>query len=302
MAAVLIGINVTEDITLLYGIGAMKAGTTWLYDFLSKHPDCHFSGIKEIHYFDVLFRESESAHLHRRIKSLNKLASVIRPKLDSDFNKSVNHLLQTTELLSLYASPAHDHSRYIQFLLKGHNGQKIVGDITPSYACLNQKHFLEMDSVSSNSLFIFIMRDPVQRLWSAVRMHANEVSSDKDAFDKRCIQIASDWLRAIELNKTQKELERSDYKKTIQSLEMAIPTNKILYMFYEDMFKAESINRLCDFLNIKRYPADFYGVSNQGNKSKMPPDIMKKMRAILLEQYNFISDKFGDEVPLSWRE
>ena len=36
---------------LFLSVGAMKAGTTWLYDVMSRHPEVHFSHEKEIHYF-----------------------------------------------------------------------------------------------------------------------------------------------------------------------------------------------------------------------------------------------------------
>jgi hypothetical protein len=37
------------------GIGAQKAGSTWLYRNLSKHPEVQMSSRKEIHYFDSHF-------------------------------------------------------------------------------------------------------------------------------------------------------------------------------------------------------------------------------------------------------
>jgi hypothetical protein len=33
-------------------IGAEKAGTTWLYDRLKRHPDIFMPEVKEIHYFN----------------------------------------------------------------------------------------------------------------------------------------------------------------------------------------------------------------------------------------------------------
>ena len=36
---------------LFLSIGAMKAGTTWLYAVLDRHPELHFAMEKEIHYF-----------------------------------------------------------------------------------------------------------------------------------------------------------------------------------------------------------------------------------------------------------
>lgn len=36
---------------LFLSVGAMKAGTTWVYDKLQCHPQIHFSREKEIYYF-----------------------------------------------------------------------------------------------------------------------------------------------------------------------------------------------------------------------------------------------------------
>ena len=42
----------TTDKTVLFGIGAQKAGTSWLHSVLSSHPECHLP-VKEVHYFDT---------------------------------------------------------------------------------------------------------------------------------------------------------------------------------------------------------------------------------------------------------
>lgn len=43
------------------GIGAQKAGTTWLYENLRRHPDIYLPTPKEIHFFDW--------HFHRTLRS-----------------------------------------------------------------------------------------------------------------------------------------------------------------------------------------------------------------------------------------
>lgn len=46
------------------GIGAQKAGTTWLYTQLSQHPDIHFPLGKEVHYWNKKFpRQSVAGYL-----------------------------------------------------------------------------------------------------------------------------------------------------------------------------------------------------------------------------------------------
>ena len=38
---------------VLYCIGAQKAGTTWLGDYVAAHPDCYLPVMKECHFFEV---------------------------------------------------------------------------------------------------------------------------------------------------------------------------------------------------------------------------------------------------------
>jgi len=37
------------------GIGAQKAGTTWLYENLKQHPDLYFPPMKEVHFWDLFY-------------------------------------------------------------------------------------------------------------------------------------------------------------------------------------------------------------------------------------------------------
>ena len=46
-----------EGATLLLGIGAQKAGTSWLHAYLRGHPACSTGPMKELHYFDSLKTE-----------------------------------------------------------------------------------------------------------------------------------------------------------------------------------------------------------------------------------------------------
>jgi hypothetical protein len=41
------------DLPSFYCIGAQKAGTTWLFEMLKKHPEIHLPQYKEVHYWDL---------------------------------------------------------------------------------------------------------------------------------------------------------------------------------------------------------------------------------------------------------
>ena len=60
---------------LFLSVGAMKAGTTWLYDQLKEHPQVYFTPEKEIHYFEQVTGNSNPlSHQKRREKMIQVIA------------------------------------------------------------------------------------------------------------------------------------------------------------------------------------------------------------------------------------
>jgi hypothetical protein len=54
---------------LFLSVGAMKAGTTWLYEQLRDHPEIYFTPEKEIHYFaNAIGIENQLNHRNRILK------------------------------------------------------------------------------------------------------------------------------------------------------------------------------------------------------------------------------------------
>ena len=51
----------TSDATFLLGVGAQKAGTSWLHDQLDRRKDADFGFLKEYHVFDALELEHFSS-------------------------------------------------------------------------------------------------------------------------------------------------------------------------------------------------------------------------------------------------
>jgi hypothetical protein len=63
------------DPVILYGMGATKAGTSWLYRHLHDHPEVAMRAIKEAHYWDTFNEPRRSDQLHafgNRLKELQK--------------------------------------------------------------------------------------------------------------------------------------------------------------------------------------------------------------------------------------
>ncbi|KIN75502.1 sulfotransferase [Sulfitobacter guttiformis] len=285
--------------TLAYGIGAQKAGTSWLYEQLAKSAQCHTGATKELHYFDAMYVKSESTHLQTRLEQLNRAVKTITPGMDPENKKRLATIELLTERLSIHATTPDSHGPYADYLKKGYKGQKIICDFTPSYCTLDADGFAQMKSVGP-AKFIFIMRDPVKRLWSQIRMSISASSPRlTDAqYDAACLERAREMCADRDLS----TILRADYMRTIEALEAAIPADSIHYVFYENLFTQAAVDGVCKFLGIDPLKVEGKTRVNLGRTSVLPEDMAQQMAQGLAPQYAAVRARFGKDVPDSWRK
>src|SRR3984957_14893909 len=194
-----------------FGLGAMRAGTTWLSDLLRSYPDCAMTPFKEIHFFDIRYgRYGGFRHYRFKAKRLETLSRIVSKRVANALTKSLDEELEedpngasrpagteltndihaaawTDELRSKFFDHAQlddslrriseivdylfllDNKSYAEYLKRYAVGAKAFGEITPTYGLLPTSGGAEIDSLFPGVQFIFIMRDPVARLWSHVR-------------------------------------------------------------------------------------------------------------------------------------
>jgi hypothetical protein len=287
---------------MFFCIGAQKAATTWLYDQLQAHPQVHLSLPKEMHYFDVRAGKGEF-FVNGRNQSLRKLARKVVKEAPAPSEATLRQLQRMVDLVDMYDAPKNKggvnrHRAYLKYLMDGWQGQKIVGDITPAYAILNRNHFADMASIGE-ARFLFILRDPVARMWSGVRMEisATRPEATPEEYSQACIARGRELIESGRLL----GIGRADYRHTITELEAAVPTERRLFVFFEDMFDGDAPARICDFLKISRLNPDVSKRVNEGMRVPMPPDIQSGLREAFAPQYDFVRAHFGDRVPAAWR-
>ena len=122
-----------------------------------------------------------------------------------------------------------------------------TGDITPAYSGLSIDMFKDIkkriEGVGFDLKIIFLMRDPFERCWSAMNMLKRKQGLKEND---------SDLLK--KLYKTSGFTLRTNYKKTIETLESVFEKKNIFYGIYEEMFKEENINQLSSFLDLNSNP------------------------------------------------
>ncbi|MGO4917734.1 sulfotransferase [Pseudogemmobacter sp. W21_MBD1_M6] len=221
--------------TFVLGIGAPKAGTTWLHAYLTSMPGFARGFQKEFHIWDAV-HVPEAARFRVRDGS---------PVL------SVPQLLRRE--MQKYPSAYFD---YFAALL-GQVGATHAADITPSYCALSgeQISFIYRGLMSRgfNVRIVFLMRDPVERCWSMLRMFRADAGLQKVHSNLNYSKNDNDLLLDYALSDNARV--RTRYDRTLSSLEeSAVPAEHIHVGFYENMFSTSSLRALSDFLNVPFKP------------------------------------------------
>lgn len=273
-----------EGVRLLLGIGAQKAGTSWVYHYLRRHPSCRPGPMKELHYFDT-------------ITGVAKIGKKLQRRKEQSLSRRGNAsaLEGVKRLKAICAAPDANHQSYVDLMTDGLRPGQVALDITPSYAVLDADSFQQMAALG-DTRFLFLMREPVARLWSEVRMRMAKRVDDPADFEGAC----QERLDLILEGGGEKEFARADYARTLARLEQGVPAERLLVLFCEELFTQQAADRICDFLEIARRPLGELGVVNAGMKAQMRPDQQEAITARLRPQYEAVCAAFADEVPQVW--
>lgn len=285
--------------SLLYCIGAQKAGTSWLYSTLDRSPDCLTSPFKEMHYFDVLRVPQESIHRTTRMRQLQTLSADLASCDNGDDEKRLRKIATLSEVLQIYTGPPGNHRRYLSYLTANHKGERVVCDFTPSYSVLDRDAFADMARLG-RARFLYVMRDPIDRMWSQTRMMIADSGGGalKDAdFEAACLAR----LRQQQQDGLLGQAARANYIRTMTELEAAVPAPRIHYAFYENLFSQPAVNRICRFLGIDPVPVEGGERINPGRGMDLPEEAATLLMQALRPQYDAVFEKFGTAVPEAWR-
>lgn len=258
-------------------IGAQKSGTTWLHKQISKSKKVNFGIAKEYHTFDALFNK----HCKRfRVDQKN-----IKTKADN-----VRYLMQNR--VGYYEN-------YFKKITLRKN-VKITGDFTPSYALLNKKQYSlikkKLESVGFEVKVIFLMRDPVERVWSSFRMiqKYQELRKEKKITNNQLIK------KFIKEYKNEEIALRSNYHLTIKEIEKVFKQDNILFLFYEQLFNENTFIQIEKFIGIK-ISFDPNDKINESSVICLPEMYKNKIFSHYKNVYRYCFDRFP-ETKNFWRK
>lgn len=261
--------------TFILGVGAQKAGTTWLHSYLNAYEGANFGVAKEYHIWDAAYCDLARG---RRIS----LTEALFRRRDVFW-----HRYPSRELWVRYRMQRQPgfYERYFKRLTRGDIW--LTGDITPGYAGLTPAQLASVKSRLEAQGFhvkaVFLMRDPVERCWSAVRHQhrINAAARVTGAYD-----CEMDHLRA-DLQKPSVVL-RTRYSDTMAALDATFPSEDVYYGLYETMFEPAEVQRLSEFVAIPANPAMARDRVNASPKSKgIDPDVAAQIRATYADVYAY---------------
>lgn len=290
------------ELTYLVGLGATKAGTSWLHDQLASHPDCHFRTIKELHYFDAAETGDWKGAIRATKVEINRFTSLLERQPGVNLAYRTRHLSDLTEWLAVLRTRVFDLASYLAFLVRGlPPGKRLVGDITPAYALLPEARLTAIQTMAPDTRFVYLMRDPVDRLWSHVRMIAERMAPVKEFRGEYALEL----LRAICRDETAGELAgiktRGDYAAALGRMGRALDPSRLLVMFQENLMQQSGMDQLTDFLGIRRVMADLGKRVHEGFALALPAPDRAMARAWLAPQYEFVGARLG-QLPQRWRD
>lgn len=281
----------------VFGIGAAKSGTTWLYRYLRAHRDCHLRGHKELNYFDAVDKGELRLQIERLAAEIRDL-EVRLPAMPPDQRKQrFNDMLDMRDFHRVLLTCHADKNAYFRYLMGGLGQQRLVADITPNYAGLSAEMLGKMVGVANETRFIYLMRDPVARFWSNVRMDAAVKAQAGSG-------AALETLARAELDRALTDpqsaiLAHSNYAAVLDKMEAVIPGDRRLAMFYEDLLTQDGVQKLCRFLGIKPMKVDFDRRANEGKAIDMTPEDRAAVRRLLRPQYEAVARRFP-ALPKAW--
>lgn len=223
------------------GIGAQKAGTTWLHTQLARHPQVRFAPMKEVHFWDKEFKRGYDWYA------------------------------------SLFPEPSDEYR---------------CGEITPAYAILPPSTIREIKDTYPNVKLFYILRDPIERAWSAALMALRNA-------DMKIDEASDQWF--IDHFQSHGSRMRTDYETSLRNWLSVFPPQQVLVLDYRHIITNPMglMQQLAQHLDIDPY----YYTQNQlammkervfGTEERIPirPELLPFLEAMHQETQMFYQKLF----------
>ncbi|WP_411889954.1 sulfotransferase [Yoonia sp. SDW83-1] len=290
------------DPALLFCVGATKAGTTWLYRYLHDHPDCALPAVKEAHYWDTFDADVRGRQVDAFALRLEELRA-LRAEADAagrgwQVENVDRRIADMTGLIAAVEGDRAGDRPYLEWLTENRGAAQVYADMTPNYATLPDETLARMVALSPATKFVFLIRDPLDRLWSHIRMQARRQRQSHEVYEKKANNIL---YRILNRGQETHILERGDYPGIIRKLRRVVPEDRLLVLFTENMMRQEGLSQLCSFLGIEAVTPAITQPVHQGPEVVMLDKLRPRALKLLNEHYDWVARNVGP-LPQNWQD
>jgi hypothetical protein len=264
------------------GIGAPRAGTTWLHANLRSHPQLWLPPLKELHYWDI---QRSGALRDYPIRETNVLA--LRA-----YWSFINYRMLVVRTLrgQIAASWAMRYAfglKTDRWYAKLFPNDRMAGEITPGYMLLPPHVIEKIRELNPSLKAILLLRNPVSRAWSNVR----------HTLGRKVHSASIEQLRA-RLD-SQGSLLRGDYVRTIDNWRGVLGEDKVFIGFYEDLVTNPRglLREILQFLGVdasdERLPVNIEREVNASPKRDLPKVLVAHSYAHYIDQLRVLEQLLG---------
>jgi hypothetical protein len=114
----------------------------------------------------------------------------------------------------------------------------------------------------------------------------------------------SEALNTFAAQPSSRPMALSRYDKTVGALETHVPKDRILYVFFEEMFDQTQVSRICGFLGIPIVAGQTDRKRNVAGQAaaRVSAEDRKMIARALSPVYAFARERFGSDLPEKWQE
>ena len=292
------------------GIGAQKAGTTWLFERLQKHPEIHFPHIKEISFWNAHYPRSLKDADYK--KNINWYRSLFN-HWEEDASPEMARVVEAA-LTELPALPEYKRGWFDQVMagLDRTSGQAValhslevvreekievvpkLGEISPTYCYFEDPAVLpKIREFAPDVRIIYIVRHPFDRAWSSAQMAIKRSEMTPD-------EASDQWY--IDQMRSYLSQKYGNYPRALADWHAAFPKEQILLMRFEDIPVDPQgfLRRACEHIGVedttffdKVAPEKLAQKVFSGTGAELRPSLLPVLHELYDAQIDALKADFG---------
>jgi hypothetical protein len=275
---------------IFFSIGAMKAGTSWLYEALRLNPDINAVPIKEVHYLWHRFGTFQLLSREQRIATTELHVGRLLRQCDPE---------KTNEVLSWFgrymADPVDD--LWFSSLFGSRERSRYCAEFSNMNALLGPEAWEHIRKIAGTLRILYTIRNPAERMWSHSRFQAQIVG----CFDNLNAWSTHEVVAFLEQHGI---LAHGGYSRVIARLQRYFDPGEFMVCTFDDVRASptSALRHIERFLGISQH--DYAGtnlslIHNPSQKMDIPPAFERAMRPYINAEMAALVDR-GINLPAAW--